>query len=243
MFTERAEQVRSKVAELVKQANQKFNIDLPEIQIRFDLRGGAAGMAGGRFGQFYMRFNRDMMLNQGWDHLINDTVPHELAHIVCFVNPRLGRNHDLGWKRVCRALGGTGKRCHSEEVVYANGRTYYYTTTQGHVIAISQQRHGKIQRGKSYTLRGKGAINRQCQYSTSKPTETVQIKKVIAAPVAGPVATVDSTSSKADQVRAKIRECRSVGQDQEVVVQWAQLVLQMNRTLARVYVRNNWNKV
>ena len=72
---------------------------------------------------------------------------------------------------------------------------------------------------------------------------TVQIKKVIAAPVAGPVATVDSTSSKADQVRAKIRECRSVGQDQEVVVQWAQLVLQMNRTLARVYVRNNWNKV
>ena len=69
MFTERAEQVRSKVAELVKQANQKFNIDLPEIQIRFDLRGGAAGMAGGRLGQFYMRFNRDMMLNQGWDQI------------------------------------------------------------------------------------------------------------------------------------------------------------------------------
>ena len=74
---------------------------------------------------YMVRFNADMA-RQNPDDMVEDTIPHEYSHIVCFMNPSLGSNHDSGWARVCRALGGTGGRTHDNEVVYGNGRTYEY---------------------------------------------------------------------------------------------------------------------
>jgi hypothetical protein len=171
--------------------------------------------------------------------------------LVCFFNPQLGSNHNRGWARVCRTLGGTGARCHRETVTYANGKTYYYTTSTGHTIALSSIRHRKVQQGGSYLWRGKGKIDRACAYSTTPPTANTQ-------PTAQPRETfldaqahyAPSQLSKADQIRNRIREAKTrtdytdllAQHEQSHVTEWAVRSLGMSRTLARTYVKNNWSK-
>jgi len=168
MFEQRRQQVQERVSQLIARVEELYSLKLPKIDIRFDLRGAAAGIAGYTQGgtQLYMRFNQDMMQNSGWDHLFDNTVPHELAHIVCFVAPRLGRDHDSGWRRVCRALGGNGESRHTQQVTYAKGKTFYYTTNMGHTVAMSVIRHRRIQQGHRYYItEGRGYIDQTCSYS------------------------------------------------------------------------------
>jgi len=111
------EAIRARVQQCIALAEDKFTIKMPKVDVRFDLTGRAAGMACMRYGQFSLRFNKNHIKLGGktFEHLLNDTVPHEVAHTVCQAFPRMGRNHDAGWKRVCIALGGNGSRCYSEE--------------------------------------------------------------------------------------------------------------------------------
>lgn len=160
-----AQLILDKCNEVVAKARELYGLDLSKVQIRMDLRGRAAGVAMRRGGIYTVRFNRDMMTREAFDHVLNNTVPHEFAHIVCFMNPSLGKNHDYGWARVCERLGGNGKRTHREEVVYGKGATYEYTTDSGHKVRCSQQIHAKIQRGVTYTYRGKGKVTQLCAHS------------------------------------------------------------------------------
>ena len=123
-FAARKQAIINKVNEVIALGNKVLGVTLPKVDIRFDLKGRAAGMAGGTrsFMQagatnLYVRFNVDHMRlgGQSWEHLLNDTVPHELGHSYCQAFPQLGRNHDAGWKRVCVALGGNGSRCYKQE--------------------------------------------------------------------------------------------------------------------------------
>ena len=165
MLAERKQQVMSKVEQLTVRARELWGPDVvpQNLKVYFDLRGRTAGQACRRNGQFYMRFNVDMMQNDSWDHLINNTVPHELAHIVCMWKV-WDRAHGRRWQAVCRSLGGDGERCHKEEVRYAKGSTYLYTTSTGKTIAISQVRHRKIQRGVVYRTVDGGKIDSTCTY-------------------------------------------------------------------------------
>ena len=256
MFQARAQEITRKVEELKVRARELFGVDLSRVQVRFDLKGRAAGMAGVRGGAMYLRFNTQMMVNEAWNHIINDTVPHEVAHLVCFANPQLGRNHDTGWKRVCRMLGGNGERCHKEAVVYAKGNTYAYVSTAGKQINVSEKMHKNILRGATYTLRnGGGKISNQCQYSLAAvsgrpvaqpkpaapaPTPAAPLVlggKMVEIPIKKPAA---AGASKAEMVRARIAQAKARREDGTVVVQWAIDVLGMSRSLANTYVKNNW---
>ena len=162
-------QVANRVNQLFKLSKELFDVDLDETVVRFDLRGRVAGYATltkreGQHAQTSLRFNTDMMQNGGLDVIINDTVPHEIAHLICMLRPELGNNHDRGWQTVCRMLGGNGKRTHNQPVVYAKGRTYLYTTTTGYQVALSEQRHRKVQTGSIYAVRDNGFLNAQCAY-------------------------------------------------------------------------------
>lgn len=159
-------QVLQKTKQLLAQAQELYGLDLSHVGIRFDLRGRAAGQACRRGAQYYIRYNRDMLTREAFDHVYNNTVPHEIAHIVCFMNPRLGSNHDAGWARVCRQLGGNAERCHSEEVVYGKGNTYEYITDRGNKVRVGNRYHEMVQRGQVVSYRkGIGKITKECQCS------------------------------------------------------------------------------
>ena len=236
MLQERIQLVQARVQELIQTWQTRSGQTLPDIQVRFDLRGRAAGMAGSRAGRYFMRFNTDMMQNEGWLHLIQDTVPHELAHVICFFQGT-DRGHGVAWARMCRALGGSGERCHSEAVTYAKGETYVYTTSTGRTINLSSIKHKKIQQGASYTGRnGLGRIDRSCAYSLLGQ----QVSPVTAPRAAAPVHTPRQVSgSRAAQVRVWIQQ----GLTQEQVRVLCMTRLGQTLAQARQYWRTESVKV
>ena len=165
MLAERKQQITDKVEELIKVARKLYGSDAvpTNLKIYFDLRGRTAGQACYEDDRYWMRFNVDMMQTDAWDHLINNTVPHELAHIVCMWKV-WDRAHGRKWREVCRGLGGDGERCHNQKFKYAKGHTYIYTTSTGHTINISQIRHKKIQRGLTYRTLDGARIDKNCLY-------------------------------------------------------------------------------
>lgn len=170
----RFEQVIARCQEVIATANQMFGMNMNPT-IRIDIRGRTAGKAirdavvnritGERtIRELTIRFNRDMVLGDGFDHIMNNTIPHEIAHLVCMVDPRRGKNHDRGWQRVCEVLGGNGKRCHNEKVKFAYGALVYVATC-GTKVEVSKIRHTKIQRGMTYKLKTGGRLNRMCAWA------------------------------------------------------------------------------
>ena len=160
------ELIRAKWAEVCALSLSKFGVSLADVNVRFDLKGRSAGQAQRRGTTYNVRFNADMLTREAFDHVLNNTVPHEAAHIVCFKNPSLGNNHDHGWVRVCRGLGGSAARTHTEDVIYGKGYTYEYTTTAGHKVRIGDKHHAAVRAGRPLTFRnGKGVVNATCLYS------------------------------------------------------------------------------
>ena len=237
MLQERISQVQARIQTLKTQWQTQTGQTLPDIQVRFDLRGRVAGWAGSRGGRYFMRFNTDMMQNTGWDHVLNNTVPHELAHVICFVQGT-DSGHGSTWARTCRALGGNGERCHSEAVTYAKGQTYVYTTSTGRTIHLSSIKHGKIQQGATYTGRhGLGRIDSRCAYHVLGQTVSP-----VTAPVSQP-ATMHSprvvSGSRAARVRAWIVQGLSQAQVYELCVS----TLGQTDAQARQYWRTESAKV
>ena len=52
---------------------------------------------------------------------IHDTILHEIAHALCFINDG-ERGHGYNWKKWCRKIGANPKRCGS-----SSGMTYKYS--------------------------------------------------------------------------------------------------------------------
>lgn len=147
-------------------ASERFDIDLSSTIIDFSLRGRCTGRASRKNGQCKVRFNQEAMALD-WNVFIN-TISHEIAHLVCYLRPELGRNHNNGWKRVHRILGGTGKRCHTMNLTPARRtKKYQYITTTGKEVEISSVIHGKIQkRGQTRTYHNRlyGQIGPQSEW-------------------------------------------------------------------------------
>jgi predicted SprT family Zn-dependent metalloprotease len=248
MFQDRCNQIKAKVNQLIAEYEHRHpGQKVPQIDIRFDLRGRSAGQASARGWNYFMRFNRDMILNAGWDHLLNDTVPHELAHIICFANGS-DRGHGYNWKRTCRELGGSGERCHSEAVVYAKGRTFVYTTSTGTTVNLSETKHRKIQQGAAYTFkdRSRGRLDRTCSYSVLGTTTVVQPTKAVPVQTLLPKPAQQQPAhrgSKAELVRQIIREVRSQQGTTADAQRRAVAELGLTASYARNCVTFNWGRV
>jgi SprT protein len=172
-MTSPQQQVLNKVKEVTERAKTLYGVDLSVVRIQFNLKGRVAGWAQWKrrlgVSSYLCRFNADMLLRgdpETLDNMLNTVVPHELAHVVCYMKPELGKNHDGGWQRVDRALGGTGKRTHDMEVVAGKGATYEYTTDRGHKVRLGERHHKKVQAGIPLRYRkGLGTVTVGCAYS------------------------------------------------------------------------------
>jgi predicted SprT family Zn-dependent metalloprotease len=131
----------------IEAAEEKYG-KLPPIRIRFDLKGRAAGQAGYRGTHFFVRFNVAAM-NIDWDHMVKETIPHEIAHIVAYAKPELGaKGHNAGWKRIAWSLGCKGERCHTMPLPPARASSrqrYFYRTEGGTELLVGPKHHARIQ--------------------------------------------------------------------------------------------------
>ena len=160
------QQILERCQQVIAKARELYGLDMSGVQIRFDLRGRSAGQAYRKNGMYGVRFNRDMLMREAFEHVLNNTVPHEFAHIACFMNPNLGCNHNSGWEKVCCALGGSGATRHQEDVVYGKGTTYEYVTDRGHKVRMGDRHHRHVQNGGTLRYRrGFGNVTQSCTYS------------------------------------------------------------------------------
>jgi predicted SprT family Zn-dependent metalloprotease len=147
--------IRDAVRKCVDLANEKygFNVQMSDIHISFKTKGRAAGTAARRGSQYYLEFSlesADLDIRE----MLEDTVPHEVAHLVCFFDYSLGRNHDRGWKRVCIGLGGTGNRTHTQKLTKAKYRAgYLYRLDSGREVVVGPKVHKAMQFGQTRVMR------------------------------------------------------------------------------------------
>lgn len=96
-------------------ANTKFNLHLTYPSVLFAIRGTNAGTANA--GTNTIKFN-PTLLRENPDEFIQDTVPHEVAHLVARLR-HLGKAidpHGAEWRNVMWAFGCQATRCHSFDV-------------------------------------------------------------------------------------------------------------------------------
>jgi SprT protein len=259
--------IREKTHAVLDLARQLYGVDI-QPHVSFNLRGRAAGIASCRMcritrraSDFKVRYNPHFIQGEHFQDMLDNTVPHEIAHLVTYMRPDLGRKHDAGWRRICLALGGNGLRCHAYDVPVTNGFTY--RASCGTLITVSKVIHNKIQMGQSRRLKKTGG--RVDRFSAWAPhgepvPEIPQVRKIAEVvwpqpraaatppvqqpqPRARAVKAASGELTWAEKVRRLIREQKSRGISQETVISLAVMNLGMTRERARSCVKAHWDKV
>ncbi len=161
----RIKQIEDKFNEVIKDANSKLNIILPHIHLDFDLEGKTIGRAICALIDdnihYIVKLNSYVIHNDGFEYILNNTIPHEIAHIVTHYCG-YGMKHDKIWKQICILLGGNGHvycRANITLKKTRNVKEYLYMTTCGNKVKVSSIRHKRIQEGKTYYLKStKGKV-------------------------------------------------------------------------------------
>lgn len=125
-----------------------YNESFPEIH--YKIKGRVAGKAW--ITQNKLGFNAQL-LNDNVDEFINQTVTHEVAHLIAYKV-----YHDTGhgsfWKHVMMSLGATPKRCHNYDVTNTSTRPRFaYVCNCNETHQLSNIIHNKISNGAVYRCR------------------------------------------------------------------------------------------
>ena len=128
----------------------EFTLSDEDLPVVFFNTGRCAGYARWKRGQwnkmvYNLEFNTKA-IEIDWDDSFDDTIPHEVAHIVDrFINGK-SSNHGPRWKRIARSLGCTGNRCHDLPLERSRKmKEMLYVATCGTQIYLSMAMHNKIQ--------------------------------------------------------------------------------------------------
>lgn len=137
----------------LKLASEKYNVNLNAntVVITTDVTGRAGGWAHPMRsdGKYKLRFNREA-IDLYHEDMVENIIPHEVAHLVCYARPELGRKHDFGWKAICRGLGGDDSRTHNMSLTAAKivpSRRQKYTTDSGRICEVGPKHHQMLQAG------------------------------------------------------------------------------------------------
>ncbi len=149
-------QAENLTRELLLMAARHYRISAPDVVIRFDLCGKAAGQACmPAAGRPVIRYNT-LLLEENGERFIARTVPHEAAHVLAFRlhGPRI-RPHGPEWREVMDLLGADSRRCHDYDTSRCKARTLsrhnYHCNCREH--ELSSIRHNRIMAGQTYYCR------------------------------------------------------------------------------------------
>lgn len=134
--------------------NRGVYVDMPHI--RYDLKGKVAGKATlGSYGMCFITLNPGLLINNLKDY-IDNTIPHEVAHIVARRVYGRVKPHGNEWKHVMAVFGVKAERCHEYDmnapgVVKRQMKRYDFGCgCEGHVHHISARKLTSIQKGNRY---------------------------------------------------------------------------------------------
>jgi len=141
---------------LIRVAERHFNAPMSFPEIRFDLRGKAAGQLRIHTGGLLqIRYNPAILIRHPKD-FVAQTVPHETAHLVAYrLHGTAIRPHGTEWQRIMLTFGARPERCHSYDVDDLSTRRVtrfdYHCQCQTH--RLTSIRHHRILVGQIYRCR------------------------------------------------------------------------------------------
>jgi len=153
--------------QLIRRAERHYTLLVPAVEIRFDLRGTAAGMVLFPQGKPpVIRYNPILLQHNRHDFL-TQTLPHEVAHLIArTLHGKAIRPHGQEWKNVMRFFGADTLRCHNyatDDIPVRKLRRFPYTCgCQQHQLTTI--RHNRIQKGLTYRCRQCGEPLRSLKY-------------------------------------------------------------------------------
>lgn len=143
-----------------------FNREFMMAELSFRTFGTAAGKCEINYRPYdrhmnkcIIRINIGMMVasQEAWDHVLNETVSHEIAHLADFLLGN-GEGHTESWEQCHKLLGGSAKTHHTLKVVTKPrrpNRVYVYSVNGGFVKLTSKQ-HEAAKAGARFTARVNG---------------------------------------------------------------------------------------
>ena len=157
------QQFINRVHEVMQKANEMYNIDI-KLDVKVNVRGARiAGVAERKLGVYRVRLN-PLFCQQQPEDMMEDTIPHEIAHIVCFAL-KCDDGHGPKWRKIAKSLGSTGKRTCDLSIIDPK-KTYFYVVFENGVkVDIGQIRYNQVMSGKkTYNHRLYGKINKDCKF-------------------------------------------------------------------------------
>lgn len=117
----------AKLRESIETAERHFKRRFVLHEFTFDLKGSSAGQMRYRADRYTIRINR-VLLEQDPRHVIDQTVPHEVAHLVARQVYGLGiQSHGEEWSSIMQNVFGLQPdRCHHIDTSTASPRPYVY---------------------------------------------------------------------------------------------------------------------
>lgn len=127
--------VLQKVIECIMKLEQHYNVKIHRPKILFEKRGTVAAVANSD--NWYININ-PVLLNENTDDFIENTVPHEVAHLACdkiYPEQRHSRNlHGPQWKEMMGILGAKVETFHTYDVTNSReprtNTSYRYACTK-----------------------------------------------------------------------------------------------------------------
>lgn len=149
----RRQQAADLTQALLQRAALAYRLAVPVLEVRFDLRGTAAGQARALEPlRFLIRYHPELLARQPGPFLAR-TVPHEVAHVVTFC--RYGarvRPHGPEWRALMGFFGAEATRCHDFDLRDMPRRRLqrfpYHCACGAH--SLTSIRHRRIQLGTRY---------------------------------------------------------------------------------------------
>ena len=149
-----------KTAQLIEVAETRYQIEIARPKVHFDLKGKAAGMVIFKPGYpVIIRYNIEI-LKENDQAFIQETVPHEVAHLVARqVYGNRIKPHGIEWRSIMQVFGAKAKRCHNFAIKPINTRkmSYYPYRCSCKDHQLSAIRHHRCQAGITYLCRACGS--------------------------------------------------------------------------------------
>ena len=141
-----------KVYALLQDAEQYFSRKFPIPDISFRLRGANAGLALLKHNK--LRFNSQLLLHNG-EKFINDTVAHELAHLITYqLYGQSVKPHGTEWQTIMiDVFHSEPSVTHSFTTTMNRKDIYLYQCHCPQIIEFSKIRHNRSKRGTIYRCR------------------------------------------------------------------------------------------
>jgi len=178
-------QITASIKKYMDKARELYpNADLPNPTISFKMKGGTRlGVA--RYGArtFEIRIN-DLISKKYLDDAINDTAPHEVAHLVAYKVHGRCQGHNHNWKRIMRQFGLTPNVKADASIdtlefkIFKAKTEYVYTCGRADCEhKVGPKVHRKLMMGSTYTCQRTGTKLSDATYVRTDRKTAAQRKK------------------------------------------------------------------